>query len=238
MHIFKYILNTVLNLPKPNLLTITIHSTFGWIQALLLMSKCEELNVRHFIFMLIILVEIHPDAYKHPSATVYGDGKTNTVSYGNEQLYGCQKTLKQTRYKALMVSPLLFVTKHSSNAFIIGLWLLACKRTHSNASKLCVLANRFGGGVFRVFPVASLKSKLSLSHELVLFLCGHGGNICRYTKPAFILITFTCSNSLRDARVHPVSCSIFIHHLTNLLWMVLKTNWFFFFCPQMWLYIL
>lgn len=82
--------------------------------------------------------------------------------------------------------------------------------------------------LFWVFPVASLKSKLSLSHELAPFLRGHGGNICRYTKPAFILITFTCSNSLRDARVHIVWCSIFILNLTNSLWMVFKSNWFFF----------
>lgn len=87
--------------------------------------------------------------------------------------------------------------------------------------------------LFWVFPVASLKSKLSLSHELAPFLCGHRGNICRYTKPAFILITFTCSNSLRDARVHPVWCYIFILSLTNLLWMVFKSNWFFFYA-QMW----
>lgn len=85
-----------------------------------------------------------------------------------------------------------------------------------------------------LFPFASLKSKLSLSHELAPFLLGHGGNICRYTKPAFILITFTCSNSLRDARVHLVWCSIFILNLTNLLWMVFKSNWFFFFYAQMW----
>lgn len=74
--------------------------------------------------------------------------KANTVSYSNDQLYGCQKTLKPTRYKALMVSPLLYVTKHCSNGFIIGLWVLLCERLYSNVSKLCVLANPFPICVF------------------------------------------------------------------------------------------
>lgn len=117
--------------------------------------------------------------------------KANTVSYSKDQLYGCQKTLKQSRYKALMVSPLLYVTEPFSNGFIIGLWVSLCKHVYSNASKLCVLANPFLSFPSCVFE----KQTLSQSRTRSLSLC-HRGNICCYIKPAFILITFTCSNSL------------------------------------------